>query len=59
VCDEVDFGAVVAAERLGPPFATVLVIAAGSFVQTELVTEALNHVELATTPEAVARRCSA
>jgi UDP:flavonoid glycosyltransferase YjiC (YdhE family) len=29
VCDEIDFGAMVAAERLGLPYATVLVIAAG------------------------------
>jgi UDP:flavonoid glycosyltransferase YjiC (YdhE family) len=37
VCDEIDFGAMVAAERLGLPYATVLVIAAGSFVRKELV----------------------
>ena len=41
VCDETDFGAIVAAERLGLPFATVLVIAAGSFVRTGVVGEAL------------------
>jgi UDP:flavonoid glycosyltransferase YjiC (YdhE family) len=44
VCDEVDFGAVVAAERLGLPYATVLVIAAGSFVRKEVVGEALNQL---------------
>ena len=33
VCDEADFGAMVAAERLGVPHASVLVIAAGSFVR--------------------------
>jgi UDP:flavonoid glycosyltransferase YjiC (YdhE family) len=44
VCDEVDFGSVVAAERLGLPYATVLVIAAGSFVRTELVAEPLNEL---------------
>jgi UDP:flavonoid glycosyltransferase YjiC (YdhE family) len=44
VCDEADFGSVVAAERLGLPYATVLVIAAGSFVRTELVGEALNEL---------------
>jgi UDP:flavonoid glycosyltransferase YjiC (YdhE family) len=42
VCDEIDFGAMVAAERLGLPFATVLVIAAGSFVRKEVVGEAVN-----------------
>jgi hypothetical protein len=36
VCDEVDFGSMVAAERLGVPHATVLVIAAGSFVSASL-----------------------
>ncbi len=39
VCDEMDFGAIVAAERAGMPHATVIVIAAGSFVPAELVTE--------------------
>lgn len=41
VCDEVDFGAMVAAERLGLPYASVLVIAAGSFVRPALVAEPL------------------
>jgi UDP:flavonoid glycosyltransferase YjiC (YdhE family) len=44
VCDETDFGAMIAAERLGLPHATVLVIAAGSFVRAELLAEALNEV---------------
>lgn len=44
VCDEVDFGSVVAAERLGLAYAIVLVIAAGSFVRTELVAEPLNEL---------------
>ncbi len=44
VCDETDFGAQIAAERLGLPFATVLVIAAGSFVRGEVVGEALNEL---------------
>ena len=44
VCDETDFGVVVAAERLGLPHATVLVIAAGSFVRSEVVGEALNEL---------------
>jgi UDP:flavonoid glycosyltransferase YjiC (YdhE family) len=47
VCDETDFGAVVAAERLGLPFATVLVIVAGSFVRTDVVGEALNELRAA------------
>lgn len=37
VCDELDFGAMVAAERLGLPHASVLVIAAGALVRPELV----------------------
>jgi UDP:flavonoid glycosyltransferase YjiC (YdhE family) len=44
VCDEVDFGAMVAAERLGLPYAVVLVIAAGSFVRREVVGEPLNEL---------------
>ncbi|HTE64454.1 MAG TPA: glycosyltransferase [Solirubrobacteraceae bacterium] len=42
VCDEVDFGALVAAERLGLPYATVLVTAAGSFVRADVVAEPLD-----------------
>ncbi len=41
VCDEMDFGAIVAAERAGIPYATVIVIAAGSFVPADLVAEPL------------------
>jgi len=44
VSDETDFGVLVAAERLGLPYATVLVIAAGSFVRTEVVDEALDDL---------------
>jgi UDP:flavonoid glycosyltransferase YjiC (YdhE family) len=44
VCDEIDFGAVVAAERFGLPHATVLVIAAGSFVRKEVIGEPLNEL---------------
>jgi UDP:flavonoid glycosyltransferase YjiC (YdhE family) len=44
VCDETDFGGMVAAERLGLPYATVLALAAGSFVRAELVGEALNEL---------------
>ena len=44
VCDEIDFGSAVIAERLGLPLATVLVIAAGSFVRPALVSEPLNRL---------------
>jgi UDP:flavonoid glycosyltransferase YjiC (YdhE family) len=44
VSDEIDFGAMVAAEQLELPHATVLVIAAGSFVRKEVVGEALNEL---------------
>lgn len=42
VCDETDPGSMVAAERLGLPYASVLVTAAGSFVRRELLAEPLN-----------------
>ncbi len=44
VCDETDFGSMVAADRLGLPYATVLVMAAGSFVRAEVVGTALNEL---------------
>ncbi|MDR7279579.1 glycosyltransferase [Catenuloplanes atrovinosus] len=44
VCDEVDYGAMIAAERLGIPHATVVVLAAGSFVQDGYVAEAIDEV---------------
>jgi len=44
VCDEFDFGSVVIAERLGLPHATVLVIAAGSFMRPGLLAERLNRL---------------
>jgi UDP:flavonoid glycosyltransferase YjiC (YdhE family) len=44
VRDEMDFGAVVAAERLGLPHATILCIASGSFVPNSLVLEPLNEL---------------
>lgn len=44
VRDETDFGAAVAAERFGVACATVLVLAAGSFVRREVVAEALTGV---------------
>ncbi|MGK9171412.1 glycosyltransferase [Inquilinus limosus] len=46
VCDEMDFGAMVAAERLGLPHASVLVIAAGALVRPELVAEPLNALRV-------------
>ncbi len=44
VCDEMDFGALVAAERADVPYATVICIGSGSFVWPELVTEPLNEL---------------
>ncbi|QUH00786.1 glycosyltransferase family 1 protein [Saccharopolyspora erythraea] len=44
VWDEVDYGAAIAAERLGLPHASVLVIAAGSFNRAELVAEPLGEL---------------
>lgn len=44
VCDETDFGAIVAAERLALPFATVLVTASGAFVREDVVGEALDEL---------------
>jgi UDP:flavonoid glycosyltransferase YjiC (YdhE family) len=44
VCDEMDFGALVAAERAEVPYATVVCIGSGSFVWPELVTEPLNEL---------------
>ena len=41
VCDETDFGALVAAERLDLPYATVVVSAAGSFLRPDVLTEPL------------------
>lgn len=47
VCDEIDFGAMIAAERAGRPYATVLVIAAGSFVRPDVVGEPLHELRAA------------
>jgi UDP:flavonoid glycosyltransferase YjiC (YdhE family) len=44
VCDEMDFGAQVAAERAEVRYATVVCIGSGSFVWPELVTEPLNEL---------------
>jgi len=42
VCDEMDFGSMVAAERLAVPYATVLVIASGMLARRHLLAEPLN-----------------
>jgi UDP:flavonoid glycosyltransferase YjiC (YdhE family) len=42
VREEVDFGSAIVAERLGIPYATLLIIAAGSLVREPLVVEPLN-----------------
>jgi len=42
ICGEVDFGAMVAAERAGLPFATVLISATDTFVRDEVVAEPLD-----------------
>ncbi|MCE7006437.1 glycosyltransferase [Kibdelosporangium philippinense] len=44
LCDEVDFGAMIAAEVLGIPYASVLSNASGSFVRASVIGEALNEV---------------
>lgn len=44
VRDEIDFGSVVAAERLGLPHASILCIASGSLVPNDLVDEPLNDL---------------
>lgn len=44
VCDEVDFGAGIAAELLNVPCATVLVLAAGGFLRKEVIAEPLNEL---------------
>ena len=44
VCEELDFGPMVVAERLRIPHASVLVIAAGSFVRAHVVVEPLNEL---------------
>jgi UDP:flavonoid glycosyltransferase YjiC (YdhE family) len=44
VCDQMDFGGLVAAERLGLPYATVLVLAAGSLARPAVVAEPLDEL---------------
>lgn len=47
VCDETDFGSMIAAECLEIPYAVVLVMAAGSFVRADVVGEVLNELRAA------------
>lgn len=44
VCDEADFGSLLAAEQLGLPYVSVNVMAAGSFVRPSLISGVLNDV---------------
>jgi UDP:flavonoid glycosyltransferase YjiC (YdhE family) len=44
VCEEFDYGAMVVAERLGLPYATVLVSATGAFVRPQFVAGPLDEV---------------
>ena len=44
VCDELDFGAMIAAERLSIPYAVMLVIASGQLVRPEQLIEPLNEL---------------
>ena len=46
VCDEMDFGALVAAEAVRIPYATVVCIGSGSFVWPELILEPLNDLRV-------------
>ena len=46
VCDEADFGVVVAAERLGLPYATVQSTASGSVVPSGVVAEQANQLRV-------------
>jgi UDP:flavonoid glycosyltransferase YjiC (YdhE family) len=47
ICDEADFGAMLAAERVGLPYASVLVMIEGSFVRPAFISGALNDVRAA------------
>jgi UDP:flavonoid glycosyltransferase YjiC (YdhE family) len=46
VCEETDFGSMIAAERLRLPYASVAVLAASSFTRPEIAGEPLNAVRL-------------
>ena len=53
VCDELDFGAMLAAEHLGIPHVTVFVNASGSFIRVSVISEPLNQrrAELGLSPD--------
>ena len=61
VCEELDFGPMLVAERLEIPHASVLVIASGSFVRAQIIVGPLNELRaehgLAPDPELVMLRC--
>lgn len=44
VCDETDFGSLIAAERLGLPYASVVTLAAGNFLRPDNLAETLDSV---------------
>lgn len=44
VCDETDLGALVAGERLDIPYATVVVVAAGSFLRRDVIADPVNEL---------------
>src|SRR5918995_545158 len=44
VCDETDFGSLIAAELLGLPYATVVTLAAGNFLRPDNLAESLDAV---------------
>ena len=44
ICDEVDFGSMIAAEGLGLPYATVVVLLAGGLLRPEVVAEPLHRL---------------
>ena len=43
-CDETDFGSLIAAERLGLPYASVVTLAAGNFLRPDNLAETLDSV---------------
>ena len=47
VCEEMDWGTIVVAERLGLPYAEVVVLAAGSFLTPEVIAEPLHELRAA------------
>lgn len=44
VCDETDFGALIAGELLDIPYVTVVVVAAGSFLRRDVIAEPLDEL---------------